>query len=37
MKEEYFTFKSIRGKFPKIPEKIISECVNSLKNMKIVN
>ena len=37
MKEEYFTFKSIRVKFPKVPEKIISECVNSLKNMKIVN
>ena len=35
--EEYFTYKSIRGKFPKIPEEIISECVYSLKNMKIVN
>ena len=37
IKEEYFTHKSIRGKFPEIPEKIISEFVNSLKNMKIVN
>ena len=36
MKEEYFTFKSIRGKFPKISDEIISEFVNSLKNMKIV-
>ena len=37
LKEEYITFKSIYLKFPDIPEKIVSECVNSLKNMKIVN
>ena len=35
--EEYFTLKSICGNFPKISEKTITECVNSLKNMKIVN
>ena len=37
MKEEYFTFKSICENFQKISEKTITECVNSLKNMKIVN
>lgn len=35
--EEYFTLKSICENFPKISEKTITECVNSLKNMKIVN
>ena len=37
LREEYFTLESIYGKFPKIPEKTITECVNSLKNMKIIN
>ena len=37
IKEEFFSFKSIRRKFPKISDEIISEFVNSLKNMKIVN
>ena len=37
IKEEYFTLKSICENFPKISEKTITECVNSLKNMKIVN
>ena len=35
--EEFFTLKSICKNFPKISEKTITECVNSLKNMKIVN
>ena len=35
--EENFTLKSICENFPKISEKTITECVNSLKNMKIVN
>ena len=35
--EEYCTLKSICENFPKISEKTITECVNSLKNMKIVN
>ena len=37
IREEYFTLKSICENFPKISEKTITECVNSLKNMKIVN
>ena len=37
IREEYFTFKSICGNFPKISEKTITECIDSLKNMKIVN
>ena len=37
IKEEYVTFKSICRKFPKISENIISECVKSLKNMRIIS
>ena len=34
--QEFFTYKSIVSNFPNIPEKNIQDCINQLKNMKVI-
>ena len=37
MKQEYFTYNSLVSEFKNLSEKSIKECINNLKNMRIIS